>query len=720
MTKLFSLVAGSLCVIVGAAGGDWDHLGPWNILDDKDGKGEAGTIASAASSAAQPNIIYAGGSNNGASSGILKTVDGGVHWTRNSNGLWDTRILGTWIHPDDPSSDHVFVGTESGIYESTDGAASWKLREETKTFGNVMSFREGVIGDEKYIFANSQHGILTLPYVGGTWKRIDLPEGVNTLAHNAELSVVTTNGITEAVMCSGEWNGGSLYYLEITSPTNGTWSAPIGDPEPVNCCNVAVDPNDRNHLLFTNASEYQAYESKDAGKTSVHLPTPGGVFFVMIDQKNTFYTSTQAGAFVSYNEGKNWSEYQVVVHPRSGSKTIVRGPHDYQRIIPYFRGDGIAHCSDQGLHIVNGTNVNLTSAVGDMNNAITLGLSVSPGDADGPRKLVVTMWDWSSAGSWDDGKTWASWDLPAEKDVVNPNTGEGGGTTNLGSGGHTLMWHRNSYWHSDNGGKNLTRETLAEGSLEDPSFFRKTGSRTEPSGTVFSLTRVDDATEKYEEQDTEDSPDSMDEENMYTESMELESGDSTRYILVSEDFGVTFPVNHTMPDSLQDALTLTADPTSSVLFVVSPTCLAYSSDKGANWGKCIITPTAGPAFSGLEVISSKVMFLMRGTAVPLRTTDGGQTFTELTSAAPMFKYAGLRMSISWSGKTIVLYGSDKGAITRGEYGTQVWKSTDNGDSWTDETGDLVTISLGRALWYEKDLYITSGGEGVIRKKNLEA
>ena len=33
----------------------------------------------------------------------------------------------------------------------------------------------------------------------------------------------------------------------------------------------------------------------------------------------------------------------------------------------------------------------------------------------------------------------------------------------------------------------------------------------------------------------------------------------------------------------------------------------------------------------------------------------------------------------------------------------VWKSTNDGDDWTDETGDLVTISPGPAVWYEKDL-----------------
>ena len=36
--------------------------------------GEAGTLASAASPAANPDLIYAGGQNNGASSGVLKTI----------------------------------------------------------------------------------------------------------------------------------------------------------------------------------------------------------------------------------------------------------------------------------------------------------------------------------------------------------------------------------------------------------------------------------------------------------------------------------------------------------------------------------------------------------------------------------------------------------------------------------------------------------------------
>ena len=71
--------------------GDWTKVGPWGIGDDIEGKGEAGTLADAVSPAGNPKVIYAGGRNNGASSGVLKTVDGGDHWVMKSNGIFDVR-----------------------------------------------------------------------------------------------------------------------------------------------------------------------------------------------------------------------------------------------------------------------------------------------------------------------------------------------------------------------------------------------------------------------------------------------------------------------------------------------------------------------------------------------------------------------------------------------------------------------------------------------------
>ena len=67
----------------------------------------------------------------------------------------------------------------------------------------------------------------------------------------------------------------------------------------------------------------------------------------------------------------------------------------------------------------------------------------------------------------------------------------------------------------------------------------------------------------------------------------------------------------------------------------------------------------------------------------------------------------------------MLTGNDPSAIQRREYGTYVWKSRDDGASWSDETGDLVTVSPGPGVWYERDFYFVTRGEGLTVKRGFE-
>merc|ERR1719424_954805 len=97
-----------------AASSPWDRVGPHNIFNAySDGgqgalpMGEAGTLAGASSLATAPLIIYAGGQNNGVSSGVIKTTDGGKHWVRKSNGI---------IYAGGQNN-----GVSSGIIKTTDG-----------------------------------------------------------------------------------------------------------------------------------------------------------------------------------------------------------------------------------------------------------------------------------------------------------------------------------------------------------------------------------------------------------------------------------------------------------------------------------------------------------------------------------------------------------------------------------------------------------------------
>ena len=76
-------------------------------------------------------------------------------------------------------------------------------------------------------------------------------------------------------------------------------------------------------------------------------------------------------------------------------------------------------------------------------------------------------------------------------------------------------------------------------------------------------------------------------------------------------------------------------------------------------------------------------------------------------------------SLSWTGNTLVVHGVDRGAIARNAYGTAVWKSVDDGETFTDETGDLVTITPGKGVWYDTDFYLVSSGEGITVKRDFE-
>ena len=62
---------------------------------------------------------------------------------------------------------------------------------------------------------------------------------------------------------------------------------------------------------------------------------------------------------------------------------------------------------------------------------------------------------------------------------------------------------------------------------------------------------------------------------------------------------------------------------------------------------------------------------------------------------------------SWSGKTLAL------SAVVGQ--SLVWISTDDGDTWIDESGDYTAMSGGLAQWYNNTLFIASMGQGIASK-----
>jgi hypothetical protein len=255
--EIHMLVAVSLATAACAAQGSaWKRLGPRNIFDDEHGRGEvrldkhipahtlrartpqlpyicpyscpymyttqAGTLATAASPAENPSLIYTGGSNNGASSGVMKTTDMGVTWVQASTGLFDTRVQGLFVYPSPTTTtttasagQHVLCGGPSGIYESLDGAASWTHIIASSAFGQVHTFRLGTINGDKYVLAATSKGIANIPIKGGTWNLIPSPHG----DWRTPLSIADDGPNTVACGCFG-----FVVLATITSPTTATFT----------------------------------------------------------------------------------------------------------------------------------------------------------------------------------------------------------------------------------------------------------------------------------------------------------------------------------------------------------------------------------------------------------------------------------------------------------------------------------------------------------------
>src|ERR1700674_3125003 len=139
-----------------------------------------GTVQALAVAPSDPSVVYADSGN-----GVFVSVDAGAAWTKRSD---KSDVLAFAVDPTNPSIVWAGCGrvgdsdSESGLWKSTDGAASWTLFTVTPTgsFGQFPTYAVAIDPVvPSTVYAGTSVGLYRTTDGGATW--INLTNGIPLL-----------------------------------------------------------------------------------------------------------------------------------------------------------------------------------------------------------------------------------------------------------------------------------------------------------------------------------------------------------------------------------------------------------------------------------------------------------------------------------------------------------------------------------------------------------
>ena len=314
-------------VYMGAAeGGVWktvDGGANWKPLTDNQPTLANGALAL---DPTNPDIVYVGtGEENFAvdsyyGAGILKSTDGGAHWTNLVGPFLRARIGFLAIHP--TNGQILLCTTQTGVWRSTDGAVSWK---------QVLSGAAGTSAafdptDPNIAYAalgtirgNSQNGVYRSTDGGQTWK-LTMGTGANSLptANVGRIEIAmapsTPTTLYVSIQNSSDSTFGVLLGIYKTTDSGATWNQLTAAP-PDFCAKqcwydmaLRVHPSNPD-IVF--GGGLRVIRTLDGGATfsTLSLTGPNGVE-MHVDQHNLVFTRDAAKLYIA-NDGGMYSTSDI-------------------------------------------------------------------------------------------------------------------------------------------------------------------------------------------------------------------------------------------------------------------------------------------------------------------------------------------------------------------------------------------------------------------------
>lgn len=245
----------------------WNSIGPGNF---------AGRIRSIIIHPANPNTMWVGA----VAGGVWKTTNGGVTWSPKTDHLPNLAVNCMAIHP--TNRDILYAGTGEGffnsdqiqgegIFKTEDGGTTWRYLSLTNNFGWVNRLAISPTNPQ-IILAGTQWGLFRSTDGGDTWT---FPPQLATLGV-LDVLFRPNNGAAEpgapdvvAINCIAGTRAGGAYY----STNNGvTWLPANGLPPSPGRVELAYSRNNPSivYASIENEARGRLYRSSDGGYSFLH------------------------------------------------------------------------------------------------------------------------------------------------------------------------------------------------------------------------------------------------------------------------------------------------------------------------------------------------------------------------------------------------------------------------------------------------------------------
>ncbi len=241
------------------------------------------------------NIIYAGGSQlPGGGAGIFKSTDGGASWALKNNGIVDVGFSGPpsytnkiIMDPHDSNVLYISLGVHCGaVYKTTDGAETW-VRGGAACDPIALEFDPH---DSNIVYASAGGGVV--------WKSPDAGQNWNPIS-TSSFNTLPIDPVNTNVMYGSQHGGGA--YKSTDSGVNWT---PLNSPSGIYRA-LITDPARPNTVflgqLFNGTN--RVYISRDGGTTWDDTggiwSGDNGVRFLLrpTNDNNILYALTNSGLF---------------------------------------------------------------------------------------------------------------------------------------------------------------------------------------------------------------------------------------------------------------------------------------------------------------------------------------------------------------------------------------------------------------------------------------